>query len=303
MSPSQATSFEFRTAPTRRFDRTDFTQVEVRSASPRPRFEPRARAVSSTQRLRRAEPVTPVKVETYEPVQISAVAKSKRGYHLRKKTRRLVRVSALSLLLVAFSMAGYSYHTQVKAQSTEPTSHFKSQRGDSVAPVNPGLSAVKPTSDEITSHTMPATHPKLLEIADLGLKARIYAVGSTAEGNVAAPKNIYNVGWFEGSSLPGEAGVTFIDGHYGLGVIGGVFKHLAQLKTGQNISLKTGNDTLYNYRISSVQTVAVSAVDMRGVFNPSSKDRKELVLMTCAGKQIPGTTQMDERTIVRAVLL
>jgi len=25
--------------------------------------------------------------------------------------------------------------------------------------------------------------------------------------------------------------------------------------------------------------------------------------MTCAGKQIPGTTQMDERTIVRAVQL
>ena len=169
MSPSQATSSEFRTAPTRRFGRTDFTQVEVRSASPRPRFEPRARAVSSTQSLRRPEPVTPVKVETYEPVQISAVPKSKRGYHLRKKTRRMVRVSALSLLVVAFSMAGYSYHTQVIAQSTEPASHFKSQRGDSVAPVNPGLSAVKPTSDEITSHTMPCLYQGLPSPAGLSL--------------------------------------------------------------------------------------------------------------------------------------
>lgn len=295
MSLSRANSFEFVSSTTPRITRGDY-----RRATPRVTLFAEGMRQTPAHRSAKqgkARVVAPV----YEPVRITGNT-NKRQLHLRRKTRRLIRSLSAASILIALSMAGYSFHTQVVAQPLQPEKNTQNVKGLAQAtPVNPGLSAVRPSESDVSAHTMPATHPKILEISSLGIRARIYGLGTTKEGSIAAPKNIYNVGWYEGSALPNEAGVTFIDGHYGLGIIGGVFKNLARLKAGETIVLKTGNDTTYTYKIASSHTSPLTELDMREVLAPSESGKNELVLMTCAGKQIPGTTSMDERTVVRAV--
>jgi hypothetical protein len=68
------------------------------------------------------------------------------------------------------------------------------------------------TANFINSYKTEKDLPKLLQIQKINLNSRIKIVSSDSGGSIKVPKNINDVGWYEGSSKPGDRGVVFLDG-------------------------------------------------------------------------------------------
>lgn len=121
--------------------------------------------------------------------------------------------------------------------------------------------------------------PARLEIPKLGINAHVIEMGLTANGNMDAPGNMQDVGWYKYGPRPGEVGSAVIDGHLGVGVRG-VFADLHKLevgdkitvldKIGQRISFVVRRIEIYD-RLARPEEVFVS------------NDGVHLNLITCSG--------------------
>ncbi len=69
-----------------------------------------------------------------------------------------------------------------------------------------------------TTQNQEQTHPGLplrLKIPKINLETKIEYVGLTANGEMATPEDIADVGWYQLGTRPGEEGSAVIAGHYG----------------------------------------------------------------------------------------
>lgn len=73
--------------------------------------------------------------------------------------------------------------------------------------------------------------PVRLWIPRIKLDANIQQLGLTAEGQLEAPNNMTDVGWYKDGPRPGDTGSAVIDGHKGVNETG-VFENLYQLEPG-----------------------------------------------------------------------
>ena len=55
--------------------------------------------------------------------------------------------------------------------------------------------------------------PRYLYINDIGVNTVIKRLGAKKDGSMASPANIFEAGWYDGSSKPGESGAAFLAGH------------------------------------------------------------------------------------------
>ena len=88
---------------------------------------------------------------------------------------------------------------------------------------------------DIKGYTVAPNMPRFLKIDKIGVNARVRRVGPNENGGVKGPSNIYDVGWYENSSLPGDNGTVLIDGHVAGQSNRGVFYSLSTLKKGDKI--------------------------------------------------------------------
>lgn len=157
--------------------------------------------------------------------------------------------------------------------------------------------------EKIVEYTVPDDHPRYLIINTLGIKSRVISVGTLASGEVGTPGNIYDVGWYNQSGLPGSGGRILIDGHSGGPTQSGVFKKLPMLDTGDIITIEKGNGDILDYRITENYAVEVSDAnnEMRKVFK--STGTETLILITCTGKWDNDDETFDSRQFVYAELI
>ena len=86
----------------------------------------------------------------------------------------------------------------------------------------------KPDSTAIAEYEVAPDKPRYLTIRSLGIvNARIVEVGLKENQELATPVNIYDVGWYTGSNLPGT-GVSVMDAHGG-NAGQGIFRTLPQI--------------------------------------------------------------------------
>lgn len=157
--------------------------------------------------------------------------------------------------------------------------------------------------EKIIDYTVPPEYPRYLIISKLGIKARVKTVGTLANGEVGTPNNIFDVGWYNGSSRPGFGGKILIDGHNGGPRVSGVFKRLPELSQGEIISVERGDGQTFDYRITENHAVEVKAAneEMRKVFKPTGTET--LVLITCTGKWDDANETYESRQFVYAELV
>ena len=75
-------------------------------------------------------------------------------------------------------------------------------------------SSNKPTTKAIASYTVAPDLPKYISIPSISVtNARVIRLGYLANGQITTPDNIYDTGWYENSSKPGQKGAMFIFGH------------------------------------------------------------------------------------------
>lgn len=165
------------------------------------------------------------------------------------------------------------------------------------------LSSVKPSSQVIANYNVPASNPKYISIPAIHVdKTRILKLGLTSGKAIAVPTNIYDTGWYDGSSLPGQTGAMFIYGHVSSWAANGVFYNLKNLKTGDRIIIIGGDNKAYIYQVVSTKVYPYNAVNMNQVLSPINS-KPGLNLMTCTGTVIKGTSEFNERLVVFANLV
>lgn len=139
--------------------------------------------------------------------------------------------------------------------------------------------------------------PKRLEIPKLQVDAAIQHVGINAEGNMAAPSNFTDVGWYKYGPVPGMIGSAVIDGHVDNGLkLAGVFKKLDQLAIGDDIYVETQSGKKLHFKVTEVSTYNYKEAPLERIFKRDDKVR--LNLITCDGDWVKTAKTYEERRVV-----
>ena len=157
----------------------------------------------------------------------------------------------------------------------------------------------KPSAQAIASYTVAPTLPKYIAIPTIGITStRILSLGLLANHQIASPDNLYDTGWYNGSSKPGQTGVMFNYGHIWTQGPGGVFYHLKLLHPGDKILITRGDNRVFTYQVVSMATYPANNIDMQAVLYSDGSQSPELNLMTCAGTLDKSTGEYNQRLVV-----
>lgn len=164
----------------------------------------------------------------------------------------------------------------------------------------------EPTEEQVREYTVAPDRPRYLSIPTLGIvNSRVVALGQMANGEIGTPYNVYDTGWYTGSSLPGTNGTAFMDAHGGS--IGySVFKNLPKIKLGDTITIEMGDGRKFNYIVTDTQEVALgdeaNQYMSRYAFSSPEPGVGSLTLITCTGDWWQASKTFSHRFFVRAVL-
>lgn len=170
-----------------------------------------------------------------------------------------------------------------------------------------GSAAAREGTDEHTvspqqkdAYTVSPDMPRYLTIEKIGVHARILRLGVNDKGAIAAPQGIWDVGWYDGSAKPSEAGTTFIDGHISGPTLPAVFVRLHELVPGDLVVIERGSGELLRYQVQSVQSQKLDQINMAALLGPHNGNAQSLVLMTCIGQFDAHAYAYDSRLMVIA---
>ena len=215
---------------------------------------------------------------------MSKTGKFKKTLH--KQTPLLLIIIGIIGLIIA---AGMYFHKS----SYGPPANISS------VSVAAAPSSVKPPASTVNSYSVPPTDPKYIAIPAISInKVPIIKLGLLKTGAIATPNNIFETGWYDASSKPGQAGAMFIYGHVSSWSANGIFYNLKKLVAGDQVTITRGDNTNYTYQVVSTKIYPYNNVDMGQVLSPINSSTPGLNLMTCTGQVIKGTSEFNERLVV-----
>ncbi|MBI4093507.1 class F sortase [Candidatus Kaiserbacteria bacterium] len=162
--------------------------------------------------------------------------------------------------------------------------------------------APEPDDAPALQQAAPADRPSRLFVPKLGIDAYVQHVGVNASGNMAAPNNFTDVGWYKYGTVPGFMGSAVVTGHVdnALG-LPGVFKDLDQLVLGDEMVVESESGASRRFRVVEIQRYPYALVPRKILF--SRGDVPRLNLITCSGRWLQGERSYDERLVVYAELV
>lgn len=163
----------------------------------------------------------------------------------------------------------------------------------------------RPTETEVAEYVVAPDKPRYFSIPSLGIyNARIVEIGLKNSGEIATPYNIYDVGWYQNSSLPGTNGVSIMDGHGGGPGIG-IFGSLPKISVGAEILVEMGDGRQFKYIVADTATKALGDEAneyMSEVFTSPQTGTESLSLITCTGDYWLASRTYSHRFFLRALL-
>ncbi|MGZ6004600.1 MAG: class F sortase [Candidatus Saccharimonadales bacterium] len=159
----------------------------------------------------------------------------------------------------------------------------------------------KPSNEDLNNYSVAPDMPRLLEITKIKLKSRVRPVGVKADNSLMAPDNIFDVGWYNGSAKPGQAGAAVIDGHVHGPTKPGVFIDLNQLDSGDKIQIERGDHKIIHYIVVKTKVYDISSIDMAAVMSSIAPGQNGLNLITCTGSIDSRTDSYTQRLVVFAM--
>jgi len=140
-----------------------------------------------------------------------------------------------------------------------------------------------------------------LSIPSIGVDAKVGEVGLTSKGNMAAPKNFSDVGWYKYGTVPGDTGSAVLAGHVNNGLaLPAVFAKLDELKVGDDIYLTNAEGLEMHFRVVGENTYPFDSAPPE-VFTEG--DGKYLKLITCTGTWMKDRRTHDQRLVIKAELV
>lgn len=173
--------------------------------------------------------------------------------------------------------------------SSAPTTHPHTQVPSTAGslPETTPLGTATPSTATATATATPAplSKPRRLFIPALGIEAPILAVGLDKARAVAVPENIFEVGWYRYSSIPGEPrGSSVLVGHRDGRVDGhGIFYDLGQMSRGDRIRIEHADGSRTSFEVTARQLLPVSAFSTYAPELFDAEGRPRLYLISCGG--------------------
>jgi LPXTG-site transpeptidase (sortase) family protein len=212
------------------------------------------------------------------------------GQEQKPKVKLFVGIILILLGLMGLIGAAIIYIEQPK----QPNLKLAKSVGVSIPP-----SSIKPSAKVIASYNVPPTDPKYISIPAIHINdVPVLKLGLMGDGAIATPDNIYDAGWYKGSSEPGQPGAMFIYGHVSSWTADGVFYNLKKLALGDKVTITRGDNVTYTYSVVTSKVYPYNRVAMSQVLSPISTSTPGLNLMTCTGNVISGTSEFNERLVV-----
>lgn len=164
----------------------------------------------------------------------------------------------------------------------------------------PGALALNPELRTVLQGTSTAPFvPAKILVSSIGVDAVVEPVGNTAEGAMAAPKALQQVGWYELGSKPGGAGNAVFAGHVNNALgLPGVFKKLHQVKVGDEVRVVGARGETLVYTVESLTVYKEDKAPLEEIFASFGPSR--LVLVTCEGDWDEASRSYDKRLVVVA---
>lgn len=206
---------------------------------------------------------------------------------------KIVGIFATVAVLVGVGFGTFLLTKPQPQQYTEPPKLAKAEYTES-----------KPTEPEKAQHTVAPGLPRTLSIDTIGINnANILSVGLEADGALAAPASIYDVGWYKDSAKPGSGtGALLLDGHVsGVNDPNAIFHRLKELKKGATMTIEKGDGSKINYVVRETETLPIEKVDMRKMMRSIDPKREGLNIITCGGAYDYSRQLYEDRVMVYAV--
>ena len=160
-------------------------------------------------------------------------------------------------------------------------------------------SSSEPSSKAIANYRVAPSLPRYIEIPSINVgRTRVIRLGVTKKKQIASPGNIYDAGWYDKSSKPGQDGAMFIYGHVSSWTADGVFYNLKSLRPGDKVIITRGDNKKFTYRVVFSKIYPADKIDMHAALSPAQAGKPGLNLMTCAGHVIKNTNNLSERLVV-----
>ena len=168
------------------------------------------------------------------------------------------------------------------------------------APAAPAVSAA-PAASGLPSWGAPTSpiRPTGLVVPSAGIDAAgVGKLGLDAEGELQAPETPNDVGWYSGSSAPGDSGPAVLVGHVDSYRGPGVFWNLRTLKPGDPIDVPRSDGTVARFALDRVETVDKDAFPTQAVYGPTAGP--SLRLITCGGAFDRSVRSYEDNVVVFA---
>ena len=225
-----------------------------------------------------------------------------------KSWRKITKIAVgavLGLLFLTFfvkvaTFEDVYYREKEGSERAEPPAKVEEEVEEEI------LNETVPTEEDKTEYVVAPERPRYLTIEKLGIyKARVVPVTTNTSGEMGTPNNVFDVGWFDGSSLPGTGRTAIIDGHNGGPHVFGVFKELPSLVEGDIIEVERGDGEIFRYAVYDNEQISLKEANRyMGIAMRSPKTGVEsLTLITCSGDWSLEQNTYLSRQFVRAVLV
>lgn len=157
-----------------------------------------------------------------------------------------------------------------------------------------------PTSVAPAPTTRVAGLPVRLRIPSIGVDAPIVPVGLTATGEMGAPTEAYQVGWYQYGPRPGAAGNALLDGHLDWRRSIAVFWNLRYVQPGDAVVVVDDEGRELVFTVEWAEMVSVYDPPLERVFGATAEPA--ITLITCGGQFDHGSQNYTHRLVVRAVV-
>lgn len=210
-----------------------------------------------------------------------------------KKRRRTILILVVAGMLISFGGWGLwdRYRTTHNPNPVIPTETltYSSDKPDETPP-----------KKACENYTVPATEPRKIELPSLGVAGCIQKVGIDQHNAITAPSNLHVAGWYVDSVVPGEKGISIIDGHAAGRYEEGIFTYIKNLRPNDLIRIQFGDNSWREFTVAQVQSHPADKVMQE--IKPLPQTDKQLTLITCSGTYNSKTKTYNERMLVHAAL-
>lgn len=216
-----------------------------------------------------------------------------RSKHFRRNLFLIIGAVGIALLVFA-GIGYYDYYRKTHSGAEHPSSETITR--------NNGVSEKAITVDESGTYTVPDEQPRVIQIPSLNISGYVQRVGVGVDKAMATPSNINFAGWYVNNPVPGDAGLSIVNGHAGGRYADGIFRHINALKAGDSIKVQMGDLSWRQFSVVSSNVYPVADASS-ALFKDDISIDKELHLITCDGEFDDGTQTYSKRAIVVAKLV